>query len=132
MKQHDKALRVIVDKVRDHEAAENYCVDNQPPHVPGEVRKSLFTDLLEIYFTHADAEVQKRATSILERHAPSLDVVGTLKLLPPTLPLRIVTPWLTKALQDGVHQSRHTSVSKQLYKMENLRTLFKNAQLKKR
>jgi hypothetical protein len=35
---------------------------------------------------------QDRAKSILERFASSLDTVATLKLLPPGLPLHIVTP----------------------------------------
>lgn len=76
MGQHDKALKVIVDELHDSgEQAEKYCLDNQPPHVPGEVRTSLFTDLLEIYFNHSNPAVRRRATGILDRHAKSLDTV---------------------------------------------------------
>eukprot|EP01047_Picozoa_sp_COSAG01_P003372 COSAG01_NODE_98_length_26629_cov_56.866453_22_plen_138_part_00 len=75
MGQHDEALKVVVDHLKDAEQAEAYCLENQPPHVPGEVPTSLFTDLLEIYFHHSDPAVRERATGILDRHATSLDTV---------------------------------------------------------
>ena len=114
------------------EEAKAYCLDNKPPCKPGDVPTSLFTDLLKIYFASPEQKVQSQAMEILKEQAGSLDVVATLQLLPQHTPMHLLTPWLTKALQDGVHQSRHMAVTTKLYQMENLRVKAKNAEISAR
>ena len=71
--------------------------------------------------------MQSQAMAILKEQGGALNVVETLELLPDTLPMHILTPWLTQALQDAVHQSRHMAITTKLYQMENLRVKANNA-----
>jgi len=48
MEDHDKALRLLVHKLRDFEAAENYCVRNTV-NTSSVVKTRLFTILLSVY-----------------------------------------------------------------------------------
>ena len=73
--------------------------------------------------------MQEQAMLILKEQAAALDVVATLELLPTHTPMHLLTPWLSTALQDAVHQSRHLSVTTKLYEMENLRVKAKNAEV---
>lgn len=76
--------------------------------------------------------MQSQAMVILKEQGRALNVVETLELLPDTLPMHILTPWLTQALQYAVHQSRHMAITTKLYQMENLRVKANNANLKQR
>ena len=76
--------------------------------------------------------MQSQAMAILKEQGGALNVVETLELLPDTLPMHILTPWLTQALQDAVHQSRHMAITTKLYQMENLRVKANNANLTQR
>ena len=76
--------------------------------------------------------VQSQAMVILKEQAGALDVVATLKLIPESTQMHLLTPWLTQALQNGIHQSRHLAVTTKLYQMENLRVKANNAMLTQR
>ncbi len=76
--------------------------------------------------------MQSQAMVILKEQGDALNVVETLELLPDTLPMHILTPWLTQALQHAVHQSRHLAIATKLYQMENLRVKANNANLTQR
>ena len=89
---------------------------------------SLFTDLLRIYFA-GDSEMQGQAMGILERYAGELNVVETLKLLPGTLSLSVVAPWLVKTFQAQNHKTRHLQVTRKLHQLANIRVQQKNAEL---
>lgn len=69
---------------------------------------------------------------ILKEQGAALDVVKTIELLPESTPMQKLTPWLTQALQNGVHHSRHMAIATKLYQMENLRVKANNANLTQR
>ena len=48
LEEHDKALRILVQKLKDYGAAENYCLVNSQTKDPA-YRKRLFHILLSVY-----------------------------------------------------------------------------------
>lgn len=48
LEEHDKALRILVHKLKDFGAAENYCIVNSQGKDPS-YRKRLFHALLSVY-----------------------------------------------------------------------------------
>lgn len=86
--------------------------------------------LTSVFLAFGRCRMQSQAMVILKEQGRALNVVETLELLPDTLPMHILTPWLTQALQYAVHQSRHMAITTKLYQMENLRVKANNANLK--
>ncbi|KAJ8397886.1 hypothetical protein AAFF_G00432330 [Aldrovandia affinis] len=131
LEEHDKALHILVHRLKDFPAAEDYCAWASASRDQG-YRQRLFHLLLGVYLG-PDApgnEHTVAAVDLLNRHAVMFDPAHVLRLLPEGWSLQLLRPFLCGALRGATH-ARHTSqVALGLARSENL--LLKHDRLKYR
>ncbi|KAM4866765.1 transforming growth factor-beta receptor-associated protein 1 [Thomomys bottae] len=121
LREHDKALHILVHELGDFSAAEDYCLwGSEGQDAPS--RQRLFHMLLTMYL-HAGSSAQEltmAAVDLLNRHAGEFDAPQVLQLLPGTWSVQLLCPFLTGAVRDSVHTRRTTQVALGLARSENL------------
>ena len=97
--QHEAALGIYVNKVKDHAKAEDYCRQIQGQDGAADV----FLLLLRIYLrpkNGAKAQLEA-ALGLIGRHGSRIDSVAALELLPPLVSLGTVESFASKALRQA-------------------------------
>ncbi|ESP04691.1 hypothetical protein LOTGIDRAFT_135703 [Lottia gigantea] len=122
LEEHDKALRILVHKLKDYGAAENYCLVNSQGREPA-YRKRLFHILLSVYL---DSSYERKDTlvapamSLLNSNVADFDTVKVLQLLPDSWSVSLLSQFLTRAMRKSMHTSRMTRVERMMARGENL------------
>ncbi|XP_005106604.1 transforming growth factor-beta receptor-associated protein 1 [Aplysia californica] len=122
LEDHDKALRILVHKLKDFGAAENYCQVNSHGKEPG-YRKRLFHILLSVYL---DPSYERRDTlvapamALLNSSVAEFDTVKVLQLLPDSWSVGLLAQFLTRAVRSSMHNSRTTRIQRMMARGENL------------
>lgn len=122
MGQHEKALKILVYKLRDFGSAERYCTIN----TKGKDRTSkanLFQMLLNVYLKpdqHMEPFVVP-AVSLLNSRTTDFDSVEVMKLIPEQWSIGLVSSFLTGSVRSSLHRKRMTEILSGLERCENLR-----------
>lgn len=117
MKEHEKALAILVEKINDDDAALKYCQEYNKSS-----QEDLYLVLLNVYITlEKDLEVPKRAIQFLDQHANDMDAVEAIKLIPSSMPLHLVYPFLSKTIRKTKHKLRQGNIMKSLELEENVK-----------
>ncbi|KAL1917008.1 uncharacterized protein VTP21DRAFT_5206 [Calcarisporiella thermophila] len=141
---HDKALRILVDELKDFLGAEAYCLNNG--QVIGQIEKSrllvrsenskktaarksgveknrreLFMMLLRAYLAMPNLVLMVSQTMrLLSRQAIYLDVLEVLKILPDFISVEMLSEFLVRSLRKHLHEHRQLRILKSLSFGENL------------
>uniref|UniRef100_A0A3P9JGF7 Transforming growth factor, beta receptor associated protein 1 n=1 Tax=Oryzias latipes TaxID=8090 RepID=A0A3P9JGF7_ORYLA len=113
LEEHDKALHILVHKLRDIPSAEAFCVWASSGRDPA-YRQRLFHLLLEEYLggeprvEGGGGELEMAAVDVLNRHGEVFDAVRVLRVLPESWSLQLLRPFLNRAIRASMH-ARHTS-----------------------
>ncbi|XP_055901147.1 transforming growth factor-beta receptor-associated protein 1-like [Biomphalaria glabrata] len=122
LEEHDKALRILVHKLKDYGAAENYCQLNSQGKEPG-YRKRLYHVLLSVYL---DPSYERRDTlvapaiALLNSSVADFDTLKVLHLLPDNWSIGLLSQFLTRAMRMGMHNYRMTRIQRMMARGENL------------
>ncbi|KAK7098537.1 transforming growth factor-beta receptor-associated protein 1-like [Littorina saxatilis] len=123
LEEHDKALRILVHKLKDFGGAENYCLVNSEGKDPA-YRKRLFHILLSVYL---DPSYERRdtlitpAVTLLNSSVAEFDTIKVLQLLPDNWSVGLLSQFLTRAVRSSMHNSRMTRIERMMSRVENLR-----------
>ncbi|KAF4527983.1 hypothetical protein B566_EDAN016638 [Ephemera danica] len=126
--EHDKALDILVHRLRDYKAAETYCEINTQGRSSSS-KPNLFQSLFSCYL-NPSLESERReeligpALELLNKHAFLFDTTKVLEILPPEWSITIVSSFLQGALRASVHQYRMRKVESALARGENLQRRF--------
>ncbi|CAB3383602.1 Hypothetical predicted protein [Cloeon dipterum] len=129
---HDKALTILVHRLKDYSAAEEYCEAN----TRGKSKSNsadLFHSLLNCYLDPSldqerKEELVQPALDLINRKAKMFNVPKVLELLPKDLTVAEVESFLCGALRSSMHQFRMKKVESSLAKGETIQkrhSLFK-------
>ncbi|XP_042551451.1 transforming growth factor-beta receptor-associated protein 1 [Dipodomys spectabilis] len=131
LREHEKALHILVHELGDFSAAEDYCLwGSEGQDAPS--RQRLFHMLLAMYL-HAGPsahELAMPAVDLLNRHAREFDATQVLQLLPGTWSVQLLCPFLMGAVRDSIHTRRTTQVALGLARSENLIYTYDKMKLK--
>ncbi|XP_013380315.1 transforming growth factor-beta receptor-associated protein 1 [Lingula anatina] len=122
LEEHEKAIRLLVHKLRDYRAAENYCLVNSKGKDQS-YRKRLFQILLGVYL---DPSYEKRdtlihpAVSLLNSSEADFDVIKILQLLPENWSVGLLELFLHRATRNSLDRARTRHVERMLSRGENL------------
>ncbi|KAL5007714.1 hypothetical protein ScPMuIL_016520 [Solemya velum] len=122
LEEHDKALRILVHKLKDYGAAENYCLVNSQGREQN-LRKRLFHILLSVYldpaFERKDTLVAP-AMALLNSNVAEFDTSKVLQLLPENWSVGLLSQFLTRAVRKSLNYCRMTRVECMMARGENL------------
>eukprot|EP00057_Strongylocentrotus_purpuratus_P012789 XP_011667263.1 PREDICTED: transforming growth factor-beta receptor-associated protein 1 [Strongylocentrotus purpuratus] len=122
LEEHDKALRILVHKLQDYGAAENYCMVNSKDQDQA-YRRRLFQLLLTVYLDPMEGKKDSLlgpAMNLLNSPEADFDTVRVLQLLPETWSVGLISRFLSEAVRSSTHGSRMSRVEHTLTRSENL------------
>jgi len=120
--EHDRALDILVNKLKDYQLAEHYCDDISANQT--QVKAKLLFLLLTIYM-NPTSQVEKDnfttlAVDLINNRAEDLNGTKVISILPESWNISIILPALRKFSRNLLHDQRMTKVSKHLHKGENI------------
>ncbi|XP_052801707.1 transforming growth factor-beta receptor-associated protein 1-like [Mya arenaria] len=122
LEDHEKALRILVHKLRDYTAAENYCLVNSEGRDPT-YRKRLFHILLSVYLDPANERKDfliEPAIVLLNNNVSDFDVAKVIQIIPDSWSIGLMSQFLKKALRTNMHENRTTRIQCMMSRGENL------------
>lgn len=122
LEDHDKALRILVHKLKDFGSAENYCLVNSQGKDPS-FRKRLFHILLSVYLDPSNEQKEslvKPAVDLLNSNVAEFDTVKVLQSLPENWSVSLVSQFLNRAIRKSMNNSRTTRIERMMSRGENL------------
>ncbi|XP_064600183.1 transforming growth factor-beta receptor-associated protein 1-like [Liolophura sinensis] len=131
LEEHDKALRILVHKLKDYGGAENYCLVNSHGKEHS-YRKRLFHILLNVYL---DPNYERRdvllgpAVALLNSNESDFDTVKVLQALPDSWSVGLLSQFLSRATRKSMNHSRTTRIERMLARGENLQVKQASIQL---
>lgn len=121
---HRRALGLLVYELADHPKAEAYCVEQY--NLLG-MESDAFVTLLRLYLdpdladdARADA-FRSSAMNLLHRHATKVNAMKVMQLVPKSVPLATLMPFLEQAIPTSAHRVRESLIVKSMYKYEDNR-----------
>ncbi|XP_048388257.1 transforming growth factor-beta receptor-associated protein 1 homolog isoform X2 [Stegostoma tigrinum] len=131
LEEHEKALEILVHKLKDFEAAEDYCLWNSDGK-DSTCRQRLFHMLLALYLqpgVTSDA-LAMAGVDLLNNHAVEFDAVRVLQQVPDNWSIQLLSPFLTRAIRGSFHSKCTAELTSGLARSENLN--YKYAKVKSR
>lgn len=129
LEEHEKALHILVHKLRDFRSAEAFCMWAASER-DSSYRERLFHQLLGVYLAGTETvgggssgDLKMAAVDLLNRHGEVFDAVRVLQLLPEEWSLQLIRPFLARAVRASMHASRTSQVALGLSRSENLQLL---------
>ncbi|KAL3842523.1 hypothetical protein ACJMK2_020527 [Sinanodonta woodiana] len=122
LEEHDKAMRILVHKLKDYVAAENYCFVNSQGKDPT-YRKRLFHILLGVYL---DPNNERKdllvtpAVELLNRNVTEFDTAKVLQLLPENWSVQLVKQFLSQTVRKSMNFQRTVRIERMIARGENL------------
>ncbi|CAH1787440.1 unnamed protein product [Owenia fusiformis] len=119
---HDKAIRILVHKLKDFGQAENYCILNSKGKDSFH-RKQLFHTLLSVYL---DPSYERRdllvtpAVNLLNNNQGNFDATKVLQLIPDNWSIGLLQSFLASTVRKHMHDFRTTRLQRMLSRGENL------------
>ncbi|CAG8439841.1 14430_t:CDS:10 [Funneliformis mosseae] len=137
---HEKALHILVDDLRDYRGAEFYCLyagrmigiisakkqsDNKSIEDKDLIstRRTLFSMLLKVYLQNGN-EIIEKIINLLNTHAVYLDTNEVMESLPEFWSVEMLNEFLIRSLRQNYHEYREGQILKGLCRGENTMTSF--------
>eukprot|EP00794_Sanderia_malayensis_P017011 gene17011-18724_t len=126
--QHDKALEILVHKLKDHAAAERHCiVSSQGKDVA--LRKKLFHMLLAVYLQPNEnsstvEQFMKPAIQLINSHQFDFDPLEALKMIPDDWAVGTVANFLSGAMRNSLHTARTKKIESSLTRANYLQSRY--------
>ncbi|KAG0343692.1 Vam6/Vps39-like protein [Podila humilis] len=119
--QHDQALNIYVHKLRNFQAAEEYCIKN---YDSTDQSKNVYLLLLKVYLKPPNREkpMLQPALDILTRHGSHIDAASVLTLLPPGTRVDQLFKFFEKSIRESNKAKHMDMIVKNLLKAERLQT----------
>ncbi|KAG0036291.1 Vam6/Vps39-like protein [Podila clonocystis] len=119
--QHDQALNIYVHKLRNFQAAEEYCVKN---YDSTDTTKNVYLLLLKVYLKPPNRErpMLEPALDILTRHGSHIDPQAVLSLVPPSTRIDQLFTFFEKSIRESNKAKHMDMIVKNLLKAERLQT----------
>ncbi|KAG0022469.1 Vam6/Vps39-like protein [Entomortierella chlamydospora] len=119
--QHDQALNIYVHKLRNFQAAEEYCIKNFDSSDPS---KNVYLMLLKVYLKPPNREkpMLEPALDILTRHGTHIDPAAVLGLLPASTRVDQLYKFFEKSIRESIKTKHMDMIVKNLLKAERLQT----------
>ncbi|KAG0044852.1 Vam6/Vps39-like protein [Gryganskiella cystojenkinii] len=119
--QHDQALNIYVHRLKNFQAAEEYCNKNFDPSDPS---KNVYLLLLRVYLKPPGRErpMLEPALDILTRHGTHIDPSAVLGLLPPATRVDQLGKFFEKSIRESNKIKHMDMIVKNLLKAERLQT----------
>eukprot|EP00051_Salpingoeca_urceolata_P025663 m.464125 g.464125 ORF g.464125 m.464125 type:complete len:883 (-) comp20356_c0_seq1:85-2733(-) len=126
MGQHDRALNLLVHRLRDHTAAEAYCAENTK-HMDRQTTQQIYLTLLRVYLAPSadaadSADYTQYAIGLLNSHLADLNLVEVLKLVPENWGMGVLDQFLRRSIRTNLHDHRTKQIWKSLARQDNLVT----------
>ncbi|KAG0322530.1 Vam6/Vps39-like protein, partial [Dissophora globulifera] len=117
--QHDQALNIYVHKLKNFQAAEEYCIKNFDENDPS---KNVYLLLLKVYLKPPGKEkpMLEPALDILTRHGTFIDPAAILNLLPAQTRVDQLYKFFEKSIRESNKTKHVDMVVKNLLKAERL------------
>lgn len=135
LEEHDKALHILVHRLKDFPSAEAFCTWASSGR-DSSYQQQLFHQLLEVYLDGSEAAVgggsgdlKIAAVDLLNRHGEMFDAVRVLRLLPEEWSLQLLRPFLGRAIRASMHACRTSQIALGLCRSENLQLLHDRVRL---
>ncbi|XP_060682002.1 transforming growth factor-beta receptor-associated protein 1 homolog [Hemiscyllium ocellatum] len=131
LEEHEKALEILVHKLKDFQAAEDYCLWNSDGK-DSTCRQRLFHMLLALYLqpgVTSDA-LAMAGVDLLNNYAVEFDAVRVLQQVPDNWSIQLLSPFLTRAIRGSFHSKCTAELTSGLARSENLN--YKYAKVKSR
>lgn len=129
LEEHDKALHILVHKLRDFPSAEAFCTWAASGRDPS-YQERLFHQLLGVYLAGSETaggsrsgDLKMAAVDLLNRHGEVFDAARVLQLLPEEWSLQLLRPFLARAVRASMHASRTSQIALGLSRSEHLQML---------
>lgn len=129
LEEHDKALHILVHKLRDFSSAEAFCTWAASGR-DASYQERLFHQLLEVYLAGTETaegsgggDLKMAAVDLLNRHGEVFNAVRVLELLPEEWSLQLLRPFLARAVRASMHASRTSQIALGLSRSEHLQML---------
>lgn len=135
LEEHDKALHILVHKLRDFSSAEAFCLWASSSR-DSAYRQQLFHLLLGVYLDGnlpgesktaaaggGSGDLEMAAVDLLNRNGEVFDAVRVLRMLPESWSLQLLRPFLGRAVRASMHASRTSEIAAGLAHSENLQLL---------
>uniref|UniRef100_A0A8D3AHY9 CNH domain-containing protein n=1 Tax=Scophthalmus maximus TaxID=52904 RepID=A0A8D3AHY9_SCOMX len=124
LEEHDKALHILVHKLRDFRSAEAFCIWASSCR-DSAYQQQLFHLLLGVYLdgNRPGKSQAMAAVDLLNRHGEVFDAVRVLRMLPEGWSLQLLRPFLGRAVRASVHACRTSQIALGLANSENLQLL---------
>ncbi|KAJ9595158.1 hypothetical protein L9F63_013516, partial [Diploptera punctata] len=128
IEEHEKALDILVHKLKDFKGAEEYCINNTKDKGI-KYKHNLFHALLGVYLD-PKLEPDRReeylfpALEFLNRCAGEFDAAKVLEMIPSNWSISVVEAFLRGALRTSLHKYRMTKIESALARGENLQKRF--------
>ncbi|XP_070566294.1 transforming growth factor-beta receptor-associated protein 1-like isoform X2 [Ptychodera flava] len=122
LEEHDKALRILVYKLKDYGAAENYC-DVNSSSKDKTYRRRLYQILLSVYLDPLEGPKDALigpAITLLNSNSSEFDISRVLQILPENWSIGLLQHFLSKAVRTNMHTCRSTKIERMLARGENL------------
>jgi len=149
LNQHDKALSIIVDELKDMSRAENYCISEENLQKMDENvdnyrgydeytrdglilfsnsagANSLLPKLLKVYLESGQNEA---AANLLTKYPGKFDPVTVLNVLPPSTPIKFVANFLIHSMKQTTHRMNHAQVVRHVEGSQNLKLKLEKMKL---
>eukprot|EP00112_Aurelia_sp_Birch-Aquarium-sp1_P011708 Seg2464.2 transcript_id=Seg2464.2/GoldUCD/mRNA.D3Y31 product="Transforming growth factor-beta receptor-associated protein 1" protein_id=Seg2464.2/GoldUCD/D3Y31 len=125
--QHEKALQILVNKLKDHAAAERYCVVSSQGK-GDELRTKLFHMLLAVYLQCNESEGEcsnvEPAMKLLNTHQRDFDPLEVMKMIPDDWSVGALSSFLAGAMRKSLHSSRHKKIEASLSRSVYLKNRY--------
>lgn len=134
LEEHDKALHILVHKLRDFSSAEAFCLWAASSR-DSAYQQQLFHLLLGVYLDGnppgesqkaaggGSGDLEMAAVDLLNRHGEVFDAVRVLRMLPEGWSLQLLRPFLGRAVRASMHACRTSQIARGLAQSENLQLL---------
>ncbi|XP_034048733.1 transforming growth factor-beta receptor-associated protein 1 homolog [Thalassophryne amazonica] len=133
LEEHDKALHILVHKLKDFPCAEAYCIWVSSCR-DSAYRQQIFHLLLGVYLDRNPAETSHKVASggadldmaavdLLNHNGEVFDAVRVLRMLPENWSLQLVRPFLARAVRASMHACRTSQLAVGLARSENFQLL---------
>lgn len=107
---HMKAIDLLVHKLKNFEAAEQYCLDTTAGQ-DRQSRQKVFLTLLKVYLVpESRGQFIEHAINILNEHATDLDTHEVLPLLPQDWSIGTIESFLIKSMRRSLHTQRTSRI----------------------
>ncbi|XP_015915375.1 transforming growth factor-beta receptor-associated protein 1 [Parasteatoda tepidariorum] len=128
LEEHEKAIKILVHQLQDHEAAEDYCI-RMSAGKDKKYRHRLFYVLLSVYLDSTANEKQQEdmlpaAIQLLNSDLAEFDFTKVMQLIPPNWSVAILDQFLIRALRSSLHYRYCCRLQSALSRGENLQVKF--------